>query len=80
MSSAPAPAPATHTETVIVGAGPAGLATAACLGRAGIPFVVLEREKRLGAAWFYVSPSGMLREIAMEAKSIAHQIVGQASR
>ncbi|MGQ0549797.1 MAG: FAD-dependent monooxygenase [Armatimonadota bacterium] len=69
----------THTDTVIVGAGPAGLATATCLTRAGIPFVILEREKRLGAAWhrpydFYVSPSGVLREIAMEAKNIAREI------
>ncbi len=41
----------THTDTVVIGAGPAGLATAACLTRAGIPFVILERESRLGAAW-----------------------------
>lgn len=41
----------THTDTVVIGAGPAGLATAACLTRAGIPFVILEREHRVGAAW-----------------------------
>ncbi len=39
------------TETVIVGAGPAGLAVGACLSRAGVPFVILEREERAGSAW-----------------------------
>ena len=34
------------TETVIVGAGPAGLAVGACLSRAGVPSVILEREER----------------------------------
>ncbi|MDQ3910587.1 MAG: NAD(P)/FAD-dependent oxidoreductase [Actinomycetota bacterium] len=41
----------THVETVIVGAGPAGLAVAGCLRRAGIPLVILEREDRVGASW-----------------------------
>lgn len=40
-----------RTEAVIVGAGPAGLAAAACLQRAGIPLIILERDQRLGAAW-----------------------------
>jgi indole-3-pyruvate monooxygenase len=40
-----------RTTTVIVGAGPAGLATAACLARAGQPFVVLEREQSVGPMW-----------------------------
>lgn len=40
-----------HVETVIVGAGPAGLAVAACLKRAGVPFVILERDDGVGAAW-----------------------------
>src|SRR5918911_5375509 len=39
------------TETVIVGAGPAGLAVGACLSRADVPFVILEREERAGSAW-----------------------------
>jgi indole-3-pyruvate monooxygenase len=38
-------------ETVIIGAGPAGLSVAACLRRAGVPFVMLERGDRVGAAW-----------------------------
>jgi putative flavoprotein involved in K+ transport len=37
--------------TVVVGAGPAGLATAAMLRARGVEAVVLEREEALGAAW-----------------------------
>jgi cation diffusion facilitator CzcD-associated flavoprotein CzcO len=37
--------------TLIVGAGPAGLAAAAELGRSGVPAVVLERAEAIGAAW-----------------------------
>ncbi len=40
-----------HVETVIVGAGPAGLGVAACLRRVGVPFVILERDGGVGAAW-----------------------------
>jgi cation diffusion facilitator CzcD-associated flavoprotein CzcO len=40
-----------RTEAVIVGAGPAGLAVAACLRRARIPFVVLERGDRIAVSW-----------------------------
>ena len=40
-----------ETDTVIIGGGPAGLATSACLRRAGVPFVMLERSDRVGAAW-----------------------------
>ncbi|KAK4799414.1 hypothetical protein SAY86_024779 [Trapa natans] len=36
---------------VIVGAGPSGLATAACLREHGVPFVVLERAKCLASLW-----------------------------
>ena len=41
----------TLTEVVIVGAGPSGLAVAACLRQASIPFILLERSQRIGAAW-----------------------------
>ena len=40
-----------RTETVIGGAGPAGLAVAACLRRRGRQFVLLERERSVGASW-----------------------------
>jgi indole-3-pyruvate monooxygenase len=49
MGSAPA---MTFTCVVlIIGAGPAGLATAACLARRSVPFVVLEREDCAGSLW-----------------------------
>ena len=41
-----------QTGTIIVGAGPAGLAVAACLRRADRPFVVLEQsDDGVGASW-----------------------------
>src|SRR5215831_3113525 len=39
------------TETVIIGAGPAGLAAAACLRRAKRNFIVLDRATDVGSAW-----------------------------
>jgi len=45
------PAKEQRTEVLIIGAGPAGLATGVCLKQEGIPFVLLEREDRVGAAW-----------------------------
>lgn len=36
---------------VVVGAGPAGLASAACLGERGVDYLVLERNERVGSAW-----------------------------
>ena len=40
-----------ETHTIVVGAGPSGLALAACLGRAGVPYILLERADALGSAW-----------------------------
>jgi hypothetical protein len=38
-------------DILVVGAGPAGLATSACLRREGLPHVVLEREGEVASAW-----------------------------
>ena len=42
---------ATRPATIVIGAGPAGLAAAACLGQRGIPACVLERSDSVGASW-----------------------------
>lgn len=39
------------SDVVIVGAGPAGLAVAACLKRTGKSVVILEREAQVGSSW-----------------------------
>lgn len=39
------------TGAIIVGAGPAGLATAACLARRGVPYLLLERSSGVGDSW-----------------------------
>jgi indole-3-pyruvate monooxygenase len=39
------------THTIVVGAGPAGLAVAACLKQAGVPCLLLEQADVVGAAW-----------------------------
>jgi thioredoxin reductase len=40
-----------ETDTVVVGASAAGLAAAACLARAGVPFELLEQGDVIGGAW-----------------------------
>ena len=40
-----------RVSTVIIGAGPSGLATAACLKKAQRPVVILERSDRIGSSW-----------------------------
>ena len=40
-----------HTPILIVGAGPAGLATAGRLKKAGIDFEIIEKSKHVGNAW-----------------------------
>lgn len=47
-ASGTAPEP---TGVLIVGAGPAGLAMAACLKPAEVPYILLERGERVGWAW-----------------------------
>ena len=38
-------------DTIIIGAGPAGLAVAACLKRAAVPALILEQSDKVGATW-----------------------------
>jgi len=38
-------------DILVIGAGPAGLATSACLRREGLQHVLLEREGNIGSAW-----------------------------
>jgi indole-3-pyruvate monooxygenase len=45
------PADTLDVDTLIIGAGPAGLAVAACLQRATISSVLLEQGDRVGVAW-----------------------------
>jgi cation diffusion facilitator CzcD-associated flavoprotein CzcO len=42
---------ARQAPAIVVGAGPAGLATAGCLRRAGIPFRLLEAEREIAPRW-----------------------------
>lgn len=39
------------TDVVVVGAGPAGLAVAACLGKVGLDFIILERNLQVASSW-----------------------------
>ena len=39
------------TTVAIIGAGPAGLAVAACLRQAGIDFIIIEKEQQAAPAW-----------------------------
>jgi cation diffusion facilitator CzcD-associated flavoprotein CzcO len=39
------------TSVVVVGAGPAGLAVGACLRKAGLDFIILEKESQVGSSW-----------------------------
>jgi cation diffusion facilitator CzcD-associated flavoprotein CzcO len=40
-----------NNKVIIIGAGPAGLAVAACLKQAGIPNLILEKGDQVGATW-----------------------------
>ncbi len=39
-------------KAIVIGAGPSGLAVAACLTRAGVAVEILERADRIGASWY----------------------------
>ncbi len=39
------------TDVAVIGAGPAGLAVSACLRRAGLNFIILEKNGEVGSSW-----------------------------
>ena len=41
---------AESTDVVVVGAGPAGLAVGACLKKAGLDFIILEKERQVASS------------------------------
>ncbi len=45
------PGVSADTDVIVLGAGPAGLATSACLRARGVPFVILEQAAAVGATW-----------------------------
>jgi len=42
---------AEHTDVAVIGAGPAGLAVGACLKKAGLNFIIFEKDQRLASSW-----------------------------
>jgi cation diffusion facilitator CzcD-associated flavoprotein CzcO len=42
---------AENTDVAIIGAGPAGLAVGACLRKAGLDFIILERNHQVASSW-----------------------------
>ena len=43
--------PHEHHDVVVIGAGPAGLATAAALSRLGVEALVVDRGEQVGTSW-----------------------------
>jgi indole-3-pyruvate monooxygenase len=39
------------TTVAVIGAGPAGLAMGACLRKAGLDFIILEKASAVGSSW-----------------------------
>ena len=42
---------AEHTDIAVIGAGPAGLAVGACLRKASLNFIILERDHKIASSW-----------------------------
>jgi cation diffusion facilitator CzcD-associated flavoprotein CzcO len=42
---------AESTDVAVIGAGPAGLAVGACLGKAGLDFIILEKNHQIASSW-----------------------------
>ena len=39
------------TDVAVIGAGPAGLAGGACLRKAGLNFIIVEKNQQVGSSW-----------------------------
>ena len=39
------------TDVAVIGAGPAGLAVGACLRKAGLNFIIVEKNQQVGSSW-----------------------------
>ncbi|RAL46301.1 hypothetical protein DM860_015294 [Cuscuta australis] len=61
-----------ETTVIIVGAGPAGLATSACLKKVSIPNIILEREDCLASLWKRRSYDRLHLHLAKEFCSLPH--------
>ncbi|XP_062114799.1 probable indole-3-pyruvate monooxygenase YUCCA10 [Humulus lupulus] len=61
------------TTVVIVGAGPSGLAMAACLGKKSIPYILLERDDCYGSLWKKNSYDRLSLHLAKCFCSLPHQ-------
>ncbi|PNT63959.1 probable indole-3-pyruvate monooxygenase YUCCA10 [Brachypodium distachyon] len=57
---------------LIVGAGPAGLATAACLSQLSIPYVIVERENCSASLWRYRTYDCLMLHLAKEFCELPH--------
>jgi indole-3-pyruvate monooxygenase len=59
-------------EVFIVGAGPSGLATAACLSKLSIPYVIVEREDCIASLWHKHTYDCLKLHIAKEFCELPH--------
>lgn len=59
-------------EVFIVGAGPSGLATAACLNKFSIPYVIVEREDCIASLWHKHTYDRLKLHIAKEFCELPH--------
>ncbi|KAK9206801.1 hypothetical protein WN943_017082 [Citrus x changshan-huyou] len=63
---------AAGVEVIIVGAGPSGLATAACLSLQSIPYVILERENCYASIWKKYSYDRLRLHLAKQFCQLPH--------
>ncbi|XP_011025748.1 PREDICTED: indole-3-pyruvate monooxygenase YUCCA6-like [Populus euphratica] len=57
---------------VIIGAGPSGLAVAACLKERGVPFLILEKERCIGSLWTLKTYNSLQLHLPKETCKLPH--------